>query len=282
VTDGRGRFEWSGFLSKSLHPRGENPANGLIVNWNNRPATGYVSGRFGSEGPLQRNDMLMKEVARRDKHTLGSVTAAMNAGAVQDPRGYLFWPTMKRILDRGTAPSALATAIVAQLDAWNARRAPRIDQDRDGNLDDPGVPIMDAIWPRVTDAGLCGTLGEALCDQLDGSLHGRFSAPPGGGQYSGWHHYMYKDFRSLLGERVRQPMSRRYCATTAEACAAKLWAAIDAAGASLAETLGPDPATWREPRSENLIEFGPLPLIDMDYTNRPSGIQQVISFNGHR
>ena len=282
VTDGRGGFEWSGFLSKARHPQGSNPPNGLIVNWNNSPARGYVGSRFGSEGPLQRNDMLMREIARRQTHTLGSVVAAMNAGAVQDPRGYLFWPTLKKVLDKGTAPSPLATAMVAQLDAWNARRAPRIDQDRDGNLDDAGVPIMDAIWTRLTDAGLCGTLGKALCNQLDDTLHGRFSAPPGGGQYSGWHHYMSKDLRALLGERVRGRLSRRYCASTAEACAKKLWAAIDAAGQSLATSLGPDPAAWREPRSENLIKFGPLPLIDMDYTNRPSGIQQVITFNGHR
>ena len=282
VTDGRGGYEWRGFLGFGAHPRGSNPANGLIVNWNNKPAAGFDGGRWGSEGPLQRNDLLLKELARRQTHTLGSVTAAMNAGAVQDPRGALLWPTVKRILEKADSPSPRAAAMVAQLDAWHARRAPRIDQDRDGNVDDAGVPIMDGIWNGVADAALCGTLSDALCEQLADTLHGRFSQPPGGGQYSGWHQYMYKDLRSLLGDRVRDPLSRRYCASTAEACAEKLWAAIDAAGVSLGEKYGVDPATWREPRSENLMKFGPLPLIDMDYTNRPSGIQQVISFNGHR
>jgi acyl-homoserine lactone acylase PvdQ len=284
VNDGRGGYEWKGFLKDSSHPRGATPDSGLIVNWNNRPAVGFVSGddRFGSEGPLPRNDMLLRELARTDKHTLGSVTAAMNASAVQDVRGYLFWPTLRKILAKASAPSELASKMAEQLDAWAARRAPRIDADRDGNLDDAGVPIMDAIWSRVADAGLCGALGTALCKQLDRTLHGRFSAPPGGGQYSGWHHYMDKDFRSLLGEPVKGAFSRRYCASTAAACAKRLWAAIGAGGAGLAKSLGPDPSTWREARSKNLIEFGPLPLIDMDYTNRPSGIQQVISFNGHR
>jgi acyl-homoserine lactone acylase PvdQ len=284
VNDGRGSYEWTGFLKSAKHPSGSNPGDGLIVNWNNRPAPGFVSGedRFGSEGPTPRNDMLLNEVARTDKHTLGSVVAAMNAGAVQDPRGYLFWPTLKKVLDKGTAPNALATAIVAQLDAWFARRAPRIDQDRDGNLDDAGVPIMDGLWTRLADAGLCDAITKALCKQLDRTLHTRFSAPPGGGQYSGWHHYMDKDLRTLLGEGVKGKFSQRYCAKTVEACAKKLWAAIGAGGAGLAKSLGPDPAQWREPRSENLIKFGPLPLIDMDYTNRPSGIQQVITFNGHR
>ncbi|MDQ3933493.1 MAG: penicillin acylase family protein [Actinomycetota bacterium] len=284
VNDGRGGYEWRGFLKASGHPSQSNPPSGMIVNWNNRIGRNFVSGddRFGSEGPLQRNNMLLNEVARTEKHTLGSVVAAMNAGAVQDVRGYLFWPTLKKMLAKAASPSDLATQMAAQLDAWNARRAPRIDQDGDGNLDDAGVPIMDGIWPRLTTAGLCDTLAPALCKQFDGTLHGRFSAPPGGGQYSGWHHYMDKDLRTLLGESVKGKFSRRYCAATAAACAKKLWAAIDAAGQSLAQSLGPDPAQWRESRSENLIKFGPLPLIDMDYTNRPSGIQQVISFNGHR
>jgi acyl-homoserine lactone acylase PvdQ len=281
VVDGRGSYEWRGVLPNSRHPSGANPANGLIINWNNSPATGYSSGRFGSEGPLQRNDMLRREIERRQLHTLGSVVAAMNAGAVQDPRGYLLWPTLKRMLDKADSPSPRAAAMVAQLDAWHERRAPRIDQDRDGNLDDAGVPIMDGIWNQLAEAALCGTLGDNLCEQLADTLHGRYSTPPGG-QYSGWHHYMYKDFRSLLGDRVRGALSRRYCASTAEACAKRLWAAIDAAGVGLAEKYGLDPATWRKPRSEQKIDFAPLPLIEMDYTNRPSGIQQVVSFNGHR
>ena len=283
VIDGRGSYEWKGFLKPSQHPSGTNSDSGIIINWNNRPAPGFVSGddRFGNEGPTPRNDMLVREIARTEKHTLGSVVAAMNAGAVQDPRGYLFWPTMKRILDKADSPSPLAAAVVAQLDAWNARRAPRIDQDRDGNLDDAGVPIIDGIWRAVTDAAICDTLGKALCNQLATKLHERFATPPDG-QYSGWHHYMDKDFRTLLGDDVKGKFSRRYCASTAEACAKKLWKAIDTAANALAEKLGPDPAAWRSTRESQKIKFSPLPLIDMDYTNRPSGIQQVISFNGHR
>ncbi|HEX8051949.1 MAG TPA: penicillin acylase family protein [Thermoleophilaceae bacterium] len=283
VNDGRGGYEWKGYLRASQHPRGSNPDNGLIVNWNNRPARGFVSGddRFGSEGPVPRNDLLQRELARTDKHSLGSVTAAMNAAAVQDPRGNLFWPTMRAMLSKVDSPSPRAAAMVAQLDAWNARRAPRIDQDRDGNMDDAGVPIMDGIWRQVADASLCDAIGKPLCEQLADTLHGRFATPPGG-QYSGWHHYMDKDFRSLLGAKVRGAFSQHYCAKSAKACATKLWKAIDAAGTSLAEKFGPDPATWRQPRAQTQIKFSPLPLIDMDYTNRPSGIQQVISFNGHR
>ena len=141
---------------------------------------------------------------------------------------------------------------------------------------------MDAIWDGAANAALCGALGSKLCNQLADTLNKRFDQPPAMNQYDGWFHYMDKDFRALLGQKVKAPFSRRYCAKTAVACAALLWKAIETAGGKLAAKLGPDPAAWREPRSENLIPFTPLPLIDMDYTNRPSGIQQVISFNGHR
>ena len=126
---------------------------------------------------------------------------------------------------------------------------------------------------------MCGTLSTTLCNQLANTLQNRFDAPPGG-QYDGWYHYMSKDFRTLLGQRPKGAFSRTYCAATAAACAAKLWKAIDAAGAKLASKLGPDPTAWRTDRLN--INFVPLPLLSMDYTNRPSGIQQVISFTGHR
>jgi hypothetical protein len=39
-----------------------------------------------------------------------------------------------------------------------------------------------------------------------------------------------------------------------------------------------DPAGWRASATAEEIQFSPLQLITMRYTNRPSGIQQVISF----
>jgi acyl-homoserine lactone acylase PvdQ len=279
VNDGRGAYDWRGFLAANRHPQGS-VTNGTIVNWNNRPAPGFVSGddRFGSEGPLARVDMLNGEMERTKKHTLGSVVAAMNVGAVGDVRGYTLWPTMSKLLKKGRAPRSRDQQMVELLDKWSKNRAPRLDKDRDGKLDDPGVPIMDAMWTGVANAAMCGPLGSSLCDQLD-RLQMRFAAPPGG-QYSGWFHYMSKDFRTLLGQKPKGAFSRTYCAATAAACAAKLWKAIDAAGTFLASRQGSDPSKWRAPRLE--MNFTPLTLLAMDYTNRPSGIQQVISFSGHR
>ena len=33
--DGRGSYEWTGFLKNSAHPQAKDPKSGLIVNWNN-------------------------------------------------------------------------------------------------------------------------------------------------------------------------------------------------------------------------------------------------------
>jgi hypothetical protein len=58
---------------------------------------------------------------------------------------------------------------------------------------------------------------------------------------------------------------------------------MDAAGAELEASQGADAAAWRSDALRERIPFVPglLPYT-MRYTNRPSGIQQVISFGGHR
>ncbi|MCB0870831.1 MAG: hypothetical protein KDB52_08375, partial [Solirubrobacterales bacterium] len=67
------------------------------------------------------------------------------------------------------------------------------------------------------------------------------------------------------------------------ACQKSIWSAIAAAGAELEADQGSaNPAAWRADATGERIKWGPAPLVEMRYTNRPSGIQQVISFKGHR
>jgi hypothetical protein len=126
-------------------------------------------------------------------------------------------------------------------------------------------------------------LGPALADQLNDTLHRRFDLPPGG-MFGGWHMYMSKDLRRLMGRRVEGPLRNRYCGHgNAAVCRTDLWAAIEAAGTDLEAAQGPDPNAWRADANRERITFLPglLPYT-MRYTNRPSGIQQVIEFSGHR
>ncbi|CAB4938198.1 unannotated protein [freshwater metagenome] len=196
--DGRGTYEWRGFLSAAAHPSAINPASGLIVNWNNKPAKDFPAGdgRFGSEGGLQRNLLLTTELARYPK-------------------------------------------------------------------------------AKLADAAMCTTLGEQACSELRGMI-GIFDAPLGGG-YGGWHQYMWKDLRSVLGQSVTAPYTVRYCgAGVLATCAGDLWAAIAAGAAEAVPALGADPAAWQE--AVTTVGFSPVSRYTMQWTNRPSGIHQVMSF----
>ncbi|MGZ6644057.1 MAG: hypothetical protein ACXVFT_19820, partial [Solirubrobacteraceae bacterium] len=120
-------------------------------------------------------------------------------------------------------------------------------------------------------------LGSSLCRQLEGR-NARFDQPPGG-QYGGWHQYMWKDLRAMLGQKVAGAYHLRYCGDgKVKTCSRELWAALDTARKRLAAQQGPDPTAWRAPEAKEQITFAPLPLITMQYTNKPTGIHQVMQF----
>jgi acyl-homoserine lactone acylase PvdQ len=280
--DGRGKYEWTGYLSHSKHPQVINPASGYIVNWNGKPAKNFPAGdeRWG-ENSLQRGQLLNNELARQSKQSLATMLSAANAGATQDVRIALLWPTLKKVLDKGTAPNALAAATVAQLQAWHEQGASRVDSNQDGNIDAPGAAIIDQAWQSIAGDGLCWRMGTKLCEELAQRNGGSdaFDAPPGG-QYAGWHQYMWKDLRNLLGEKVNGAYKIKYCGKGSLAkCSADIWDSISAASAALATAQRSDPAEWRKAEAPEQITFSPVPLITMDYTNRPSGIHQLMDFS---
>lgn len=282
--DGRGRYEWRGFASRGAHPQGYNPRRGYLTNWNNKPARGFPASddQYGY-GSIQRVDMLDRGLAKRRRHTLASVTGAMNAAATQDVRALELLPVLARALRRGEATSERAATMLRLLEQWRGEGASRLDRDLDGGIDAPGAAILDEAWPGIANATLDPVLGGALADQLDDGLMSRFDAPPGG-QFTGWHQYLDKDLRALLEpRRVSGRFETRFCGRgSLERCSRSLWAALDAAGASLAAEQGEDPAAWRADATAERIEFVPgLLSTTMRYTNRPTGIQQVISFRGH-
>lgn len=275
--DGSGKHEWKGEMPSSEHPQVANPSSGYLVNWNNKPAANFPAGddRFGNEGGIQRVDMLKSELARYPKATLANVLAAANAGATQDVRIAQLWPTLKAMLARGKAPTAGATGAALVLQKWFDAGGSRVDANGDGNIDDPGAVVLDTAWRAITDTGLCDRLGSGLCEQLEERIS-RFDLPPGG-QYSGWHQYMGKDLRTELGQKVRGKYGLRYCGDgSVSRCAKGLWSALDGAAKTLTASQGSDPSKWTKKAA--VITFSPLPLTAMQYTNKPSGIHQVMAF----
>jgi acyl-homoserine lactone acylase PvdQ len=282
-TDGQGQHEWRGFLKANAHPQAVLNA-GVLNNWNNKPARGFpAADDQWAYGSIGRVDLLNDNTAKVKKHTLATLTGAMNAAATQDVRAMKFVPVLARLLRGGTAPSARAMRMLELLEAWRANGGSRLDRDLDGRIDDPGAAILDTAWNRLADAAMTPVLGKPLADQLSNTLHSRYDLPPGG-QFSGWHMYMSKDLRTLLGERVKGAFRNRYCGNgDVNVCRAALWTALEAAGVELEAAQGSDPAAWRADANRERIKFLPGLLTDtIRYTNRPSGIQQVIEFSGHR
>ena len=282
-TDGTGDFEWRGFLKPSHNPHAIQNS-GVMNNWNNKPARGFPAAddQWGY-GSIGRVELLNDNTNKVKKHTPATLTGAMNAAATQDVRAMEFVPVLARLLKGGTPPSARASRMLELLEEWRAQGGSRLDRDLDGKIDHPGAAILDTAWNRLADAAMTPVLGKPLADQLSQTLFSRFNLPPSG-QFDGWHQYMDKDIRTLLGERVRGPFANRYCGGgDVNVCRAALWAALEAAGVDLEAAQGPDPAAWRADANRERIGFVPglLPFT-MRYTNRPSGIQQVIEFKGHR
>jgi acyl-homoserine lactone acylase PvdQ len=283
-TVGNGNYDWRGFVPFAGHAQAINPPTGAILNWNNRPAAnvGASDSNF-SYGSVHRVDLLRAAVAGRKKHTLATLTGAMNKAATQDLRTVRVWPIVRALLQTGPAPSARAEVAAGLLDNWRVAGSSRLDRELDGKVDDPGAAVMDAAWPRIANAVMGPVLGP-LGDRL-ATLHGRSDdAGPGGSSYIwGWYGYVDKDLRTLLGREVRGPYSRRYCgAGVLATCREALWAALDAAAAELEVKQGPAPSTWRADATAERIRFTSGVLPDtMRWTNRPT-FQQLMSFSGHR
>jgi len=300
-TKGTGAYEWKGFLSKKGHPHGMDPKSGRIVNWNNSVARkfGSADDEWGRAGSVARVDMLNKNLdknRRKGKYTFAAVVSAMNAAATQDVRSVDTTPLLAKLLKGSKAPTPVAANMLKQMVDWNKHGSSRLDRNNDGLIDAPGAASMDIAWSGVhnapdpianpdadgiADAFMRPVLGSQL-DELN-SLFSRFDAPPGG-QYSGWYQYFDRDIKKLLKIKQAQPFKVNYCGHgKLKKCQTAVWNAIAAAGVRGTAKYGnDDPSTWHSSATAEMINFPPLNLLKMRYTNRPSGIQQVISFNGHR
>jgi acyl-homoserine lactone acylase PvdQ len=283
-TNGNGKYEWRGFLAGPKHPHGI-VKSGVLNNWNNKPARGFpAADDQQSYGSIHRVDLLNTNTAKVKKHTPATLVGAMNASATQDVRAITFTPLLARVLKGGPAPSPRAQQMLDILQTWTRNGGSRLDRNDDGSIDDAGTAIMDAAWDRLANAAMTPLLGAPLGDQLARTFMSRYQLPPGG-QAAGWHVYMDKDLRTLLGDKVKGKFANRYCGLGNLAqCRADLWAALDAAGNDLAAAQGPDPTLWRSDARRERIQFLPRGLfpITIAYTNRPSGVQQVLEFDGHR
>jgi acyl-homoserine lactone acylase PvdQ len=279
-TNGNGKYEWRGFLSASRHAQAIGQPDGTLVNWNNRPAPGWGAADDNwSYGSVQRVQMLDAGLARSQMHSPESVVAAMNRAATTDLRVEQVLPAVEQVLRTGPAPSAREEQMLAIIDDYRAKGPAWLDRDGDGKVDHPGAAITAAVYPKVIDAVLGPVLGPQLpaLKRFAGSSSGTSSDFTGANLG-----YVQKDLRQLLGQKVGTPFRTHFCGNgNLETCRRALWDAVKAAGDELAAAQGTaNPEDWRA--AEPTMSFAPLNAFSIPYTNRPSGIQQVLSFTGHR
>ncbi len=288
-TVGNGRYEWRGYLSPQGHPQGidptHTPVKGTMVNWNNDAAHGFgaADDAFGANGSAARVQLLNDALRQRRRHgkwTLAGVASAMNEAATQDVNAIELVPLLARVLKGSTPPNRQAATMLRLLVDWNHAGGNLLDTTGDGMITNPGAAIMAAAYPRIADAVMRPQVGSQLAQ-----LNAIFPSFDGylAGQYSGWYQYMVRDFDKLLKIPEPQPLANDYCGKgSLTRCQSSLWSAIAAAGRQLTRSQGTaTPSAWRASATAIEIHFTPLNVFTMQYTNRPSGIQQVISFNRH-
>jgi acyl-homoserine lactone acylase PvdQ len=266
-TLGDGNHEWTGFLSESEHPHDTSGPGGLLLNWNNRSAPGFMHGDDEPYGSVQRVE-LFDQWPRKARIT--DNVGIMNRAATEDVRSPV-WPIVSRVLRTGPAPSARDQKVVDILDDWVARDAPRLDADGDGLYDEPGPVIMDELWRPIAEAVVAPVFGNLIPD---------LNAVRNLSSLSG-ESYVDKDLRTLLGDRVRDPFNLSYCGDgSLPECRDSLWNAVHLAADRLATQLGePDPANWTKPAARTGFIPGLLPNT-FPSTNRPT-FQQVLELQRH-
>jgi acyl-homoserine lactone acylase PvdQ len=285
-TKGTGQFEWRGFLKPMAHIHGKDNKQGYITNWNNGAARGFGAAddewmRNGSVGRINLLNFNLKRLQKKGRWSPATVTSAMNAAATQDVRAIVMVPLLAKLLRGTQAPSPQAAQMLNLLQQWRAQGGNRLDLNGDGLIDLPGAAIMDTAYTKIVDSAMAARLGQSLLPELN-ELAGRWDAPPGG-QYDGWYQYFDRDIRGLLAKKrssVTDRFSVTYCGKgRLGLCRSEVWNAIQAAGDQLTAEQGTsDPAAWRASAIDDQFTYTPLPLITSPYSNRPTGIQQVISF----
>jgi acyl-homoserine lactone acylase PvdQ len=264
-TLGTGDYEWRGFLPLREHPHDMRGPGDLLLNWNNRSAPGFMHGDDAPFGSAHRVELFDQWP---DHPTLADTVSVMNRAATEDVRSPV-WPVVSRVLRSGAAPSSLADRTVAVLEDWVARDAPRLDADLDGNYDDAGPVISDALWRPIAHAVMQPVYGN-LTDDLDDvrSLNGA------AGQS-----YVDKDLRTLLGDPVNGRFNLSYCGSgSLGACRASLWVVVEQVAGELAAEQGPEPSSWTGTAARTGFTPGLIPDT-IRTTNRPT-FQQVLELAG--
>jgi len=284
-TKGSGRYEWRGFLDADKHPHGTTPADGTILNWNNKPARKWEAADDNwTYGSVHRNNLLERTVDPQPTHTLASTVGAMNKAATQDLRAVKAIRGVLWVFETGPAPNPRVQRMVELLQDWRTQGSHRLDLDDNGTIDHPAAAILDRAWPKIADAVMGPVLGPQLGDLASIMSRDNRANNQGSSYGGGWYGYVDKDLRTLLRRPVAGRFKTRFCGNGDLAtCRDSLYAALNQAALELEDELAnPNPDDWRADATAERIFFSPGFLgTTMRWTNRPT-FQQAISYSSHR
>ena len=298
--------EWRGYdperntaayTSFSKHPRTIN-GQPYLTSWNNKQARGYAGADSNLFSSVFRSQMLDQEITQRiagaRKLTLPGLVEAMGEAATTDLRAEQVLPLALQVIGRPD-DKRLADA-VADLRAWIAAGSHRRDRNGDGRYEHAGaIRILDAWWPLWMRAQFQASLGSSLYEQLV-EAHDLDNEPNNDGGHvgsayqTGWYGYAAKDLRRVLGRKVKQPYSKRYCgAGSRSRCRTLLRDALQRALDVPASRLYADDACAKAGKPSDQVCFDKIafrstggvtqPMIG--WQNRPT-YQQAVEVRGHR
>ena len=247
-TLGTGKYEWKGYLSREEHPHDGRRQEGLLLNWNNQSAPGFMHGDDEPYGSVQRVELFDQWPAkardhrqRRDHEPRGDRGRAL-AGLAVVSRVLRGRPRAERARPAGGRRCSTT---------GSSRDAPRLDADVDGTLR----------------RGRPGDHGRALAPDRERGDGGRRSAPDRGdlervrglGGLDG-ESYVDKDLRTparRAGAGPLQPDLLRRRATSRAAARRSGRRSTTAADELEAEFGSADPATWRGKAAHDRLRAGP-------------------------
>lgn len=261
---GTGQWEMNGRFPFSQHPQVIDPAQGWLVNWNNKPATGWDNGDFSEWGPAHRVALLIDEMERRTtggaKLQLSDVVDMIRIVATQDARAIAIGPKMV-----GWAGDSAAADIVG---GWVDAGAHRIDRNHD-DLQDYGAAVA------LFDEWFVQTVHTIFDDELSG-LYDHLGEVEGGENLGDEPAYnngsaFYAGFQNFLARLFGDGggLARPYCdnrkTDAKESCAKMVRRAFTKAVAKVTKAQGADADSWTAPADHvtfdavGAMEIPPIP-----------------------
>ena len=268
---GTGKWEWDGFLPWDQNPHVIHPAQGWIVNWNNKPSGGWNGSDHSGWGQVQRVSLLDDGIRTlfNSGDNLASLAELVNVAktaATQDPRAIDLAPSLTAAT---TADTGAETDALDAFNDWVANGAHRWDRDGDRYQDFSTAVALSDTWymhlvHQVFDDDLGGLYDDLVLDVTDDP-----SVNNGSSYFYDYSNYLLALLRGDPTNILETDFCDNRDTDFTETCDQMVQQAFDLAVTELTTAQGPNAATWTWPA--DYIEFdevGRQSADDIPWQNR--------------